>query len=95
MGLTNQKGSESFISHDKIKINFVKGKPKMKYVYLYYLDSKNFKKRRKNEYVSKQSVVPIKKERFRTSKLRYLWRKSNKHELTSFLKNRDKWRTPK
>jgi len=95
MGLTAQKGSESFGSRDKLMINFVKGYPKMKYVYLHYLDSKFFSHNRGEEYTSKKEVRPFKVEKFPLIKLTHLWRKSNKKELIEFLKNRNKWKTPK
>lgn len=95
MALTCQKGSESFGSHDCVKINFVKSYPKMKYVYLYYLNSKDFVKNKRREYISIKKIIPIKVERYKVSELNSLWRKSNKKELKDFLKNREKWRTPK
>lgn len=95
MGLTTQKGTESFGSRDKLMINFVKGYPKMRYVYLYYLNSKYFKLNRGNEYTSTKEVKPLKIEKYSVSDLTPLWRKSNKKELKEFLENRDKWKTPK
>jgi hypothetical protein len=95
MGLTTQKGSESFGSHDKVCINFVKGYPKMKYIYLHYLNSKDFKHNRGEEYISTKEVKPFKIEKYNVSDLSHLWRKSNKKELKEFLKNRDNWKTPK
>jgi hypothetical protein len=95
MGLTAQKGSESFGSRDKLMINFVKGYPKMKYVYLHYLNSKDFRHNRGKEYISTKEVKPFKIEKYKVSELSHIWRKSNKKELTAFLKNRTKWKTPK
>lgn len=95
MGLTAQKGTESFGSRDKLMINFIKGYPKMRHVYLHYLNSRNFKLNRRKEYISKKEVKPFKIEEYPLSKLTHLWRKSNKKELKEFLKNRDKWKTPK
>lgn len=95
MGLTSQKGSESFGSHDKLMINFVKGYPKMKYICLHYLDSKHFKHNGREEYISVQKEIPLKTEKIAVAELSNLWRKSNKKELIEFLKNRNKWKTPK
>lgn len=95
MALTAQKGSESFVSRDKLMINFVKGYPKMKYVYLHYINSKDFVHNRGQEYISKKEVKPFKIEKIAITKLSHFWRKSNKKELIEFLKNRDKWKTPK
>ncbi len=94
MGLTAQKGTESFGSRDKLMINFVKGYPKMSFVYLYSLNSKYFKLNRGNEYISTKEVKPLKIEKYPVSNLTHLWRKSNKKELKEFLKNRNKWKTP-
>lgn len=88
MALTNQKNSESFITRKPIKINFVKGIPTMKKVYLYYLNPKNFIFNRKNEYISNKSAKPIKTEIYDVSKLKHLWRISNKKELAKFLRTR-------
>jgi len=96
MGLTNQKNSSSFSSRDRIMINFVRGKPKMKYVYLHYFKpGYHWIKNRKGEYVCYEEIKPFKIERYEVSKLDNIWRKSNKKELNEFLKNRDKWKTPK
>lgn len=96
MGLTTQKGSSSFAthSHTQAMINFVKGYPKMKHIYLHYLNSKDFKHNRGNEYISTKEVKPFKIERYNVSDLSHIWRKSNKKELKEFLKDRDKWKTP-
>ncbi|MBM3247155.1 NUDIX domain-containing protein [Candidatus Pacearchaeota archaeon] len=98
MGLTTQKGSSSFKSHDKLKINFVKGEPKMKYVYLHYLPAESFKLIKKgnnsDEWVSYKKVKPIRIEKHSTNRLYNLWRRSNEEELKEFLKNRDRWITP-
>jgi hypothetical protein len=95
MGLTAQKGTESFGSRDKLMINFVKGYPKMKYVYLHYLKFKDFKLNRGEEYISTKEVKPYKIKKYKVPELTHLWRKSNKKELKEFLKNRDRWKTPK
>jgi hypothetical protein len=90
MGLTAGKNTSSFMGNKKI--NFVKGKPRMKYVYLHYLNSKPFKKNRGEEYISYEKVKPFKIKKYPVSKLSYLWRKSNEKELREFLNNRKKWR---
>jgi hypothetical protein len=90
MGLTSGKNTSSFMGNKKI--NFVKGKPRMKYVYLHYLPSKTFKLNRAEEFISKVAVKPFKIEKLETIKLGFLWRKSNKKELKEFLINRNKWR---
>lgn len=95
MGLTAQKGTESFGSHDKMMINFVKGYPKMKYIYLHHLNPKDFKLNRNDEYISTKEVKPLKIEKYKVSDLTPIWRKSNKKELKEFLKDRDNWETPK
>ena len=92
MGLTAQKGSSSFGSRDKLMINFVIGYPKMEYVYLHYLNPKDFKLNKGNEYISTKEVKPFKIERYNVSDLSHLWRKSNNKELKEFLKDRDKWK---
>jgi hypothetical protein len=94
MGLTTQKGSSSFASHCRLLINFVKGYPKMRYVYLHYLNSKDFKQNLGDEYISTKEVKPFKIERYKVSDLGHLWRKSNKEELKEFLKDRNNWKTP-
>lgn len=95
MGLTKQKYSSSFKSHNEILLNFVRGQPKMKYVYLHYLKSDKFKHNRKDEYIAFEKIKPFKIEKYKVSDLNHLWRKSNKKELKEFLKKRDKWRAPK
>jgi hypothetical protein len=94
MALTNQKKSSSFMSHNKVLINFVQGQPKMKYVYLHYLKSDNFKHNRKDEYISTKKAKPFKIEQYKVADLSHLWRKSNKKELKEFLKDRKNWRAP-
>jgi hypothetical protein len=94
MGLTNQKNSVSFCSRNKVLMNFVKGIPKMKYVYLHYLKSRDFKHNRNDEYISIVKVKPFKTEKFAVKDLGYLWRKSDKMELKQFLKDRNKWNAP-
>jgi len=90
MGLTSGKNTSSFKGYKKI--NFIKGKPQMKYVYLHYLYSKTFKQNRSEEYISYESVKPFKIEKYPVTKLGNLWRKSNEKELKEFLKDRTKWR---
>ena len=90
MGLTSGKTTSSFMGNKKI--NFVSGMPRMKYVYLHYLDSKTFKQNRLGEYISRVEVKPFKIEKYKVSGLGHLWRKSNKQELKEFLKDRAKWR---
>jgi hypothetical protein len=92
MCLTAQKGSSSFAtcnSHSQAMINFVKGYPKMKYVYLHYLNSNDFKVNKGDEYISRKEVKPFKIEKYNVSDLGHLWKKSNKKELKEFLKNRN------
>ena len=88
MALTNQEGSESFATKKPFKINFVKGEPKMKFVYLHILSKKDFKKNAPGQYLSTKSVKPLKIVRYPVHALRNLWRKSNKRELIKFLKTR-------
>ncbi|VVB80555.1 Uncharacterised protein [uncultured archaeon] len=88
MGLTNQKGSTSFITFNPVKLHFVRGKPKMKFIYLHYLSPKNFKKNSENQYLSFKPVESILIEKYFPYELRHLWTKSNKKELNKFLKNK-------
>ena len=90
MGLTNQKYTSSFKGNKKI--NFVFGKPRMKYIYLHYVKSNNFKKIKSDEYVSYVPVKPYKIEKYKVSQLGQLWRKATRQELKEFLKDREKWR---
>ena len=90
MGLTKTKGSLSFRGNKKM--NFVKGSPRMKHVYLHYLGSKSFKQNRPGEFISYIPVKPVKIEEYNVKNLSHLWRKSNMKELKEFLKNREKWR---
>jgi hypothetical protein len=89
MGLTGGKTS-SFRGYKKL--NFVKGKPNIRAVYLHYLNPKYFIKNRKEEFISRIQVKPYKIEHYPLYKLSNLWRLSNKKELKEFLKDRDKWR---
>jgi hypothetical protein len=95
MALANQKYSSSFRSYDKNVINFVRGYPKMKFVYLHYLDSRDFKYNREEEFISIEKVKPLRIEKINISELNNLWRKSNKKELFEFLNDRKNWKTPK
>jgi hypothetical protein len=95
MALANQKYSASFRSYDKNIINFVRGYPKMKYVYLHYLKTNNFNFNRGGEFISFEKEKPFKIEKIKVSDLKHLWRKSNKKELNEFLKDRKNWKTPK
>lgn len=90
MSLTSQKGTESFKGNKKI--NFIKGEPKMKHIYLHYLKPNNFKYNVKDEYISLIPVKPYKIEKYKVSELGHLWRKSSREELKEFLKDRKKWR---
>jgi len=82
----------AFRNHKTHQMNIIKGKPNLKAtVYLYTLNSNDFKKINKNEYINTKEVKPLKIEEYKVSKLKHLWRQSDKQELKEFLKNRDKW----
>ena len=65
------------------------------FVYLHYLDSKNFKHNYGGEWISTKKAKPVKVEKFKVADLKHLWRKSNKKELKEYLKDREAWRAPK
>lgn len=90
MGLAS-KNSEAFRSRKTSQINFIKGPPRHKYVYLHVVDSKDFKKSFRDEYVATKAIKPVKIMRFEVAELGHLWRKSSKKELKEFLKDRDNW----
>jgi hypothetical protein len=69
------------------------GWPKQKYIYLYILDKKQFKKsiRVKNQFYSKKAIQPIKVERVKVNENLHLIKKANKREIKSWSKKYKDW----
>jgi hypothetical protein len=65
-----------------------RGWPNKKWIYLYYLPSESFERTKENihQYISKNSVKPIKTERLEIDKYLHLIRKASKQEAEGWIK---------
>ena len=83
-------------------INYKKGKPagkiyigwpKQKYIYIYTLDKKYFKKSRgvKNQFISTKSVKPLKREKLIVRSYLHLIKRASKKEIESWSKKYKNW----
>jgi hypothetical protein len=63
-------------------------------VYLYVLDSKDFKHNSGSEWISTKKIKPLRVEEYKVKDLRHLYRKSSKKELGEWLKDRGGWWSP-
>ena len=96
MGAMRTAKVSAFGNRKTFQQNVVAGWPDEKaFVYLHYLDSKNFKHNYGGEWISTKKAKPVKVEKFKVADLKHLWRKSNKKELKEYLKDREAWRAPK
>lgn len=94
MAIISSKGiiGSSLNINNKIPGTIYEGYPQQEFIYLYSINSENFRESGKHQFVSKNPVKPLKMEKLKIEDYLFLTRNANENEINEWNDKLKKWK---